>query len=69
MPRAKSALDGHPLLEGFITATFEEHGGRTTLTVHEKAVGLAPIAVQMLAGMQTGWAESLERLEAEVAKG
>jgi uncharacterized protein YndB with AHSA1/START domain len=59
--------DGDPLLEGLVTATFEDVSGKTRLSVHEKAVGLAPIAVQILANMETGWAQSLERLDAVVA--
>lgn len=59
---------GQPLLEGLVTATFEELGRKTKLTVREKAVALAPAARQMLAGMETGWAQSLNRLDALVAK-
>ena len=55
--------DGNALLEGLCTVTFEEQGGKTTLTVHETAVGYAEVAKQMLAGMETGWAQSLERLD------
>ena len=54
--------DGNPLLEGRTTVSFEDAGGRTTLTVHARAVGVAPIAPQMLAGMEMGWTQSLERL-------
>jgi uncharacterized protein YndB with AHSA1/START domain len=60
---------GHPLLEGLVTATFEELGGKTRLTVREKAVALVPAARQMLAGMETGWAQSLERLETSMSRG
>ena len=59
---------GHALLEGLVTVTFEEQGGKTKLTVREKAVALAPAAGPMLAGMETGWAQSLDRLETAVAK-
>lgn len=57
------AGDGIPLLEGLVTATFEEHGGKTRLTVHEKATSLAPRGARMLSGMHEGWAQSLERLD------
>jgi uncharacterized protein YndB with AHSA1/START domain len=60
--------DGNPLLESLTTVTFAEHGGRTTLTVHARAVGIAPVAGRMLEGMQAGWTQSLERL-AEVVAG
>ncbi len=59
---------GNPLLEGHDVVTFEEHGGKTKLTVHARAVGLAPIAPQMLAGMEAGWTQSLERLAELVAR-
>jgi hypothetical protein len=36
--------------------------------MHARAVGLAPVAPQMLAGMQAGWTQSLERLDALVVK-
>jgi uncharacterized protein YndB with AHSA1/START domain len=56
--------DGNPLLESLTTVTFEDLGGKTKLTVDARAVGLAPIAPQMLAGMEAGWTQTLERLEA-----
>ena len=61
-------FEGRPLIEALITATFEDYGGKTKLTVHEKAVGVAPVAVQMLAGMEAGWAQSLVRLDAAVSQ-
>ncbi len=59
--------DGRPLLEAHTVVTFEDLGGKTKLTVHANAVGLAPIAPQMLAGMEQGWAQSLEKLGELVA--
>jgi uncharacterized protein YndB with AHSA1/START domain len=53
---------GTPLLESVTTVTFEEQGSKTKLTVQARAVGLAPVALQMLAGMEAGWTQSLERL-------
>jgi uncharacterized protein YndB with AHSA1/START domain len=44
-----------------------EEGGKTRLTVHADAVGLSPLAPQMLAGMEAGWTQSLEKL-AELAR-
>lgn len=61
-------LEGNPLLEALTTVTFAEHGGKTTVTVHAKAVGIAPIAPQMLDGMEAGWTQSLERLAALLAR-
>jgi uncharacterized protein YndB with AHSA1/START domain len=48
--------------------TFEQQGGKTKLTLHAKAVGIAPIASQMLAGMEPGWTQSLEKLEELVGR-
>jgi uncharacterized protein YndB with AHSA1/START domain len=55
-------LDGNPLLEGRTTVTFEDVGGKTKLTIHTRAVGIAAVAPQMLAGMERGWTQSLEKL-------
>ena len=55
--------DGNHLLEGETTVTFPEKDGRTTLTVTAYAVSLAPIAPQMLAGMEGGWIQSIDKLE------
>lgn len=60
---------GNPLLEVLTTATFAHQAGKTELTVDARAVGLAPVAPQMLAGMETGWTQSLERLAGVVAAG
>ena len=60
--------DGNPLLESLTTVTFEDLGSKTLLTVDARAVGLAPIAPQMLAGMEAGWVQTLERLEAFTVK-
>ena len=55
--------DGNHLLEGETTVTFAEKGGKTTLPVTAYAVGLVPIAPQMLAGMEAGWTQSIDKLE------
>jgi uncharacterized protein YndB with AHSA1/START domain len=55
--------NGKALLESLTTVTFAEEGGKTRLTVHAHAVGLAPIAPQMLAGMEAGWTQSIDKLE------
>ena len=60
--------DGKPLVEGHNVITFEDVGGKTKVTVLSRAVGIAPIAPQMLAGMQAGWTQSLEKL-AELVEG
>jgi uncharacterized protein YndB with AHSA1/START domain len=54
--------EGRHLLEGETTVTFTEKGGKTTLTLETYAVGLVPIAPQMLAGMEAGWTQSIDKL-------
>jgi uncharacterized protein YndB with AHSA1/START domain len=55
---------GNHLLEGLTTVTFAEQGGKTKLTVRTSAAGLVAEAAQMLAGMEEGWTQSQDRLEA-----
>jgi uncharacterized protein YndB with AHSA1/START domain len=60
-----AAIDdkGNHLLEGETTVTLSEHGGKTTLHMVSHAVGRVPIALQMLAGMEAGWTQSIDKLE------
>jgi uncharacterized protein YndB with AHSA1/START domain len=55
---------GDALLESFTEVTFEPQGARTLLTVKASGVGLAPVAAEMLKGMEEGWSGSLDRLVA-----
>jgi uncharacterized protein YndB with AHSA1/START domain len=50
------------LLEGETTVTFTEQHGKTTMTVKSHAVGCVPLAKQMLAGMEAGWTQSIDKL-------
>ena len=59
--------DGNRVLEAHNTVTFAEHGGKTTLTVRARIVKATAAAAPMLAGMEAGWGQSLERLAALVA--
>jgi PhnB protein len=43
--------------------TFEEQGSKTKVTLHAKAAGFVDFAARMLAGMEPGWTESLDKLE------
>ena len=60
--------DGNHLLEGETTVMLEEQGGKTKLTLHTRAKGLVPAAPQMLAGMEAGWGQSLDKMAELVAK-
>ena len=59
--------DGKALLEGLTTVIFEDHGGKTRLTLQTRATGLVDYAALMLDGMEAGWTQSIDRLEAHVA--
>jgi uncharacterized protein YndB with AHSA1/START domain len=59
---------GNALLEALTIVTFAEDARKTKLTVHARAVGLAPVAARMLEGMQAGWTQSLDRLEAHMKR-
>jgi uncharacterized protein YndB with AHSA1/START domain len=55
---------GNVLFEVLTTVTFAERSGKTTVSVNAHVVRtVAPEAAQMLAGMEAGWTQSLERLE------
>lgn len=59
--------DGRVLIEGTTTVTLEDAGGgKTKLTLHVEAKGIAPEAPSMLAGMEAGWTQSIEKLGALV---
>jgi len=58
---------GKHFLEGETTVTFSEQGGKTTLSFSTHAVGRVPVAKQMLAGMDAGWNQSIDKLEELVA--
>jgi uncharacterized protein YndB with AHSA1/START domain len=61
--------DGNHLLEGETTVTLTEHGGKTTMMLKSHAVGKVAIAAQMLAGMEAGWTQSIDKLGELVARG
>lgn len=65
-----TAIDaaGNVLLEGLTRVTFEDHGGKTKMTLFARAVGKVPQAEAMLGGMEEGWTGSIDRLEALLGK-
>jgi uncharacterized protein YndB with AHSA1/START domain len=60
--------DGKVILKGLATATFAEEGGKTKLTLRMRATAMVDYAVAYLAGMEAGWAQSLERLAEVLGK-
>ncbi|HVY85498.1 MAG TPA: SRPBCC domain-containing protein [Caulobacterales bacterium] len=59
-------IEGRQQLKGFTTVALDDVGGGTRLTVTAAAEGEGPLAAQMLAGMEEGWSQSLERFEVYV---
>jgi uncharacterized protein YndB with AHSA1/START domain len=55
--------EGNALLEATTTVTFEDQDGKTKLTVAAHALGISPLSPQMLAGMEPGWMQTIDRLE------
>jgi uncharacterized protein YndB with AHSA1/START domain len=49
-------------LEEVITVSLADEGGKTRLTLQASAAGAGPEAAAMLAGMERGWSETLDRL-------
>ena len=58
-----AGADGQPALEAVTTLTLVDHGGKTEMTVHERADALIPEAAMMLTGMEIGLLQSLRRLD------
>ncbi len=52
----------NPIIDGLTTVTFTERDGKTEMTLHTRAVALAPQAIAMISGMEAGWTQSFERL-------
>jgi uncharacterized protein YndB with AHSA1/START domain len=64
------ALDeeGNSLFEVLNTVMFAEQGRKSTLTLRASVLKATPQAIPHLAGMEAGWAQSLERFESHVAR-
>ena len=60
--------DGKPVFEVLTEITLAENGGKTTLTMHARITGRTDAAAQFLKGMEAGWTQSLERLDAFVTR-
>jgi uncharacterized protein YndB with AHSA1/START domain len=59
--------DGNTVLEGLTTVTFDEHDGKTTLTLKTRAVAVVAHAAEFLKGMDAGWTQSIDKLEEYLA--
>jgi uncharacterized protein YndB with AHSA1/START domain len=58
---------GRHLLEGLTTVTFADERGKTKLTLHTKAVAVVEEAADYLEGMEVGWTQSIDKLQALLA--
>jgi|SRR5690348_1995005 len=60
--------EGNPILDGLTTVIFEEHEGKTRLTMRTRATAVVDYAVAYLKGMEAGWAQTLDRLGEVLAR-
>jgi len=61
------SLTGETLLKSRTTITMSDEGGKTRLVIVSEAYGVVPQAVQMLAGMDAGWNQSIDKLAEHIA--
>jgi uncharacterized protein YndB with AHSA1/START domain len=61
------SLTGETLLKSRTTVTLKAEGGKTRLIIVSEAYGVVPEAVQMLAGMDAGWNQSIDKLADHIA--
>jgi uncharacterized protein YndB with AHSA1/START domain len=59
---------GNPQLEVLNTLTLEERQGKTRLTLNAVVIKSTPATAGAIAGMKEGWAQSIEKLAAQVEK-
>ena len=59
---------GNHILEGLTVVTFREERGRTTMTLQTRATAVVDYATRHLAGMEVGWTQSIDRLEAHLGR-
>jgi uncharacterized protein YndB with AHSA1/START domain len=60
--------DDNVILNGLTTVTFEEQGNKTKMTFHTVASGTQPQVVFMLQGMEAGWTQSFDKMDAMFAR-
>jgi uncharacterized protein YndB with AHSA1/START domain len=60
-------LDGEPFADDIKTVTFEDERGKTKMTLHVEVTRASPKAEGPLAGMETGWIQTLDKLEKYLA--
>ncbi|MGH6870458.1 MAG: SRPBCC family protein [Rhizomicrobium sp.] len=58
--------DHTPLLKAHTIVTFADRDGKTVVNVKQTGTAIAAIAPQMLAGMEMGWSQTLDRMVDDV---
>jgi len=61
------SMTGVRQLKTRTVVTLRDEGGKTRLIVVSEGYGLVPEAVQMLAGMEAGWNQSIDKLAEHIA--
>jgi uncharacterized protein YndB with AHSA1/START domain len=59
--------DGSHALEDHTTVTFEERHGATQITLYARVTRVEPEDHEALSGMEQGWSETLDKLDAFLA--
>jgi uncharacterized protein YndB with AHSA1/START domain len=59
---------GNHIIEGLTTVTFTEETGKTMLTLHTRGSAVVEKAVPYLQGMEYGWTQSIDKLQAMLAR-
>jgi uncharacterized protein YndB with AHSA1/START domain len=59
---SSAIIDGKPIIESTTAVTFEEHEGKTQMTLQVTVTKATPEAEGPLAGMEMGWSQSLDKL-------
>jgi uncharacterized protein YndB with AHSA1/START domain len=59
---------GHPLLDVLNTVTFGDNGNQTKITIEAQVLRSTEESEPYLAGLESGWMQSLERLNTYLAR-
>lgn len=60
--------DDDVIIDGFTTVTFAEENGKTRLTIHTRGSAMVDYAANYLKGMEIGWTQSIDKLQAYLAR-
>jgi uncharacterized protein YndB with AHSA1/START domain len=60
--------DDNAIIDGFTTVTFAEENGKTRLTIHTRGSAIVENAANYLKGMEIGWTQTIDKLQAYLAR-